>query len=608
MSDILINILPINKSVKIGKGEYLIDILCEQGILLHSSCGRRGICGKCLVGIDFQNKRETKKENKILYVKSCQFKVEQDITVYLPQTVLEKEIYKYKKPYQIEIPGILNPLVKTISIPIKEDEIRKFSSYIEFVFNQVGEKDVSISILKKIANIKKDICKSYVLIYDDSKLIDIKKEEEFNGVYGLAIDLGTTSIAIELINLISGETVSELSSLNPQILYGDDIISRISYAIQSEDHLNLLNEKIISGINSLISQVIEEFAIKENDIYDAVIGGNTTMIHLLLGINPSSLGEYPFTPVFLNSITSSQQEIGLHVNPEAKIYIFPSIGGFVGGDITSGLLALNVNRENNSFLFIDLGTNGEIVVSNKGKLWATSTAVGPAFEGGRIQCGMRASIGAIEKIIFIGDDIEIKTIGDVEPEGICGSALIDLLAILLKQKIIDYSGKILSSESLHQNTPENVKRRIKDYNSERVFEVFQGKNKKIILSARDIRQLQLSCSAIKCGIKLLTQQAGINYESLEKIYIAGIFGFHLDKNNLKTIGILPKEIEDEKIYFVGNSSLAGAKYALLNKDIRHIAEELPKKIKHIDLSTIPNFEEEFALSTFFPNIEEKTIN
>lgn len=608
MDDVLINIMPINKSIKVKKGNYLIDILYEQGLLIPSSCGRRGTCGKCLVGVELHNKRETKENDAILYVNSCRFKVEQDITVYLPQTVLDKEIYKYKKPYKIKIPEIINPYVHKMAIPIKEEEIRNFKSYIEYIFHKVGKKDVSTSVLQKIANIKKDICKSYVLVYDESKLIDIEKENEFKGIFGLAIDLGTTSIAIELVDLMSGKTVSEASSLNPQVLYGDDVISRISYTIQSESNLKLLHEKVVNGINTLISQLIEETAIKENDIYDVVIAGNTTMMHLLLGVHPLSLGEYPFTPVFLNNIITSKNEIDLHINPEAKIYIFPSIGGFVGGDIVSGLLALNVYKENNSFLFIDLGTNGEIVVSNQGKLWATSTAVGPAFEGGRIQCGMRASIGAIEKIIFNDGDIDIKVIGDIEPVGLCGSALIDLLAILIRLKVIDYSGRMLSGEALSKNISANIKKRIQNYDSEIVFEVFNGKNKKVFLSARDVRQLQLSCSAIKCGIKLLTQQAGITYESIEKVYVAGTFGFYLDKNNLKTIGIVPEEIDENKIYFVGNSSLAGAKCALLNKNLRQISEEVSTQITHVDLSTIPQFEEEFTMSTFFPNIEEKTIN
>lgn len=604
LDEIIVNIMPNNKNVKTKKGKYLIDILYEQGFFIPSSCGRRGICGKCLVGVEMPNERETREKDKISYVNSCQFIVEQDVIIYLPKILVENHAYEYKKPYQIEIPEKLNPSIQVIKLPIEQEVIKKSKSYIEYIFHKIGQKKVSISLLKDIAGIRKDIYKSYLLIHDENNLINIRKENEYNGVYGLAIDLGTTSLAIELVNLISGKTVQEVSNLNPQVWYGDDVISRISYAVMSEDNIKLLQEKVVTGINNLISQLI---GIEKNDIYEVVIAGNTTMIHLFLGINPQSLGEYPFTPVFLNSITLSNRELLLDLNPEAKIYILPSIGGFVGGDITSGLLALNVYEEKKSFLFIDLGTNGEIVVSNQGKLWATSTAVGPAFEGGRIQCGMRASIGAIEKIT-LNDDIDIKVIGNAEPTGLCGSALIDLLAILLKLRIIDYTGRMLFGQYLPDNIPKKIRERIQLYNSDIVFEVCKRKERSIFLSARDVRQLQLSCSAIKCGIKLLTQQAGINYELLEKVYIAGTFGFYLDKNNLKTIGIIPKEIDDTKISFIGNSSLAGAKCVLLNKDLKQHAEEISSKINHIDLSTIPNFEEEFALSTFFPKIEEKTIN
>ncbi|MGC9053148.1 MAG: ASKHA domain-containing protein, partial [Candidatus Hydrogenedens sp.] len=321
---------------------------------------------------------------------------------------------------------------------------------------------------------------------------------------------------------------------------------------------------------------------------------------LLLDLDPSSLGEYPFMPTFISSLTLPTKEIGIHTHPEAKMYIYPAIGGFVGGDISAGLLAINALKEENSFIFVDLGTNGEIVVSNKRNLWATSTAVGPAFEGVRIECGMRASIGAIERIIFKDDDIDIKVIGNIEPIGMCGSALIDLLAILLKMKVIDTTGRMLSELTNNMNIPEKIRKRVETYNSNVIFKVFHNKDKKVFLSARDVRQLQLSCSAIKCGIKLLTKKAGIGLSAIDKIYIAGTFGFHLNKENLKTIGIIPKEIVDSKIDFIGNSSLAGAKYALINKELRDNIKEISRHIKHIDLSTIPEFEEEFAMSTFFP--------
>jgi len=607
LNDILIKILPANQEVRTKKGSYLIDVLYEHGFIIPSSCGKRGICGKCLVEVEYTNKgnENSTKEKSHLLVNSCQYIVEKDIAVSLPQVQIDKqkEIYKFKKPYQIKIETSFNPNIQVLKVNVEKEEIKKSKSYQDYFFSLIGKKDISLEVLKKIACIKNDITKSYNLIFSNKQIIDIKKEREFNGIYGIAIDLGTTSIAIELINLMSGENVGDISELNPQILYGDDVISRISYAIQSEDNTKLMQKSVVSGINNLNEQLVKKIGITQNDIYDVVVAGNTTMIHLLLGIDPSSLGEYPFTPTFLSNITIPPNKIGIHTHPEAQMYIYPAIGGFVGGDITAGLLAINAIKKEKPFLFVDLGTNGEIVIAKQGLLYATSTAVGPAFEGVRIQCGMRASIGAIEKITLNNDDIDIKVIGNIEPLGICGSALIDLLAILLRLKIINTSGRMLTESVNNPNVPEKIRKRVKTNNSDVIFEVFHGKNKKIFLSSRDVRQLQLSCSAIKCGIKLLAKEADIGLQTFEKIYIAGTFGFYLNRKNLKTIGIIPEEINEEKIEFVGNSSLAGAKYALINKDLRNNIEEILGIIKHIDLSTIPEFEEEFAMSTFFPESE-----
>lgn len=607
MSDISIKIMPTNHKIRVKKGSYLIDVLYEHGFIIPSSCGKRGICGKCLVEIEYtsESNEESVEEKSHLFVNSCQFIIEKDITVYLPQMQIDKqkEIYKYKKPYQIKVKTNINPNIQVLKINVEREEIKKSKSYLDYFFNLVGKKNVSIEVLKKIACVKNDVNKSYNLICSNQQIIDIKSEDKFNGIFGIAIDLGTTSIAIELIDLMSGKNVGDISELNPQILYGDDVISRISYAIQSKENIKLMQKSVISGINNLIERLIEKIGITQNDIYDVVVAGNTTMIHLLLGIDPASLGEYPFTPTFISSLAIPAKEIGMHTHPEAQMYIYPAIGGFVGGDITAGLLAINAMKQESPFLFVDLGTNGEIVVSKQEHLFATSTAVGPAFEGVRIQCGMRASIGAIERITINSEDIDIKVIGNIEPVGICGSALIDLLAILLRLKIVNTSGRMLLESVNNPNIPEKIRKRVKTNNSDVIFEVFHGKNKKIFLSSRDVRQLQLSCSAIKCGIKLLAKESAIELQTIKKVYIAGTFGFYLDKKNLKTIGIIPDEINEEKIDFVGNSSLAGAKYALINKNLRSSIEEISRKIKHIDLSTIPEFEEEFAMSTFFPESE-----
>ncbi|HOV34124.1 MAG TPA: ASKHA domain-containing protein, partial [Candidatus Hydrogenedens sp.] len=481
-------------------------------------------------------------------------------------------------------------------------------SYLTRLFQKIGKRHVPIKIFQQLPDKMRETNFSGVLIYNDEEILDWIPEKECEDIFGVAIDLGTTSIGIELVNLSSGESICTLSELNPQVLYGDDVISRISYVTQSEDNLKTIQKKVITGINNIIERLIDDAGIKKQFIYDGVIAGNTTMLHLLLGVNPKSLGECPFVPVFDTSIKVFAEELGINIHSTGQIYILPSIGGFIGGDIIAGLIALNLFNKKEPFLFIDLGTNGEIVLGNHEQILAASTAVGPAFEGARIECGMRAATGAIEHIIYDGEDIKIQAIDNVEPIGLCGSAMIDLLAILLQLGIVDITGRMLSKENISSNIPQKIRERIKNRNSEVIFEVFNNENegRKIFLSAKDVRQLQLACAAIKCGIKLLTDAAKIKMSAIENIYIAGTFGYHLDKKSLKSIGIIPYEINDEKIHFVGNTSLAGAKCALLNKDVRNISEQLARSIKHIDLSTIPTFEEEFAMSTYFPEQSQKT--
>lgn len=596
MKKINIHILPVNEVIEANEGSNLLDILHKQNYKIPSSCGRKGICGKCIV--------EVKENNDKRLVYACQFNITKEITVYLPDKYIqtEGETFQYQKPYFINTTIQLKPNIYASKLLLDKPGFNDTRSYISRIFQKIGEKDIPLSLLKILPEKIRENNFSGILISSEKKIFDWLSDNEYKGCYGIAIDLGTTSIAIEITDVISGETKGAISDLNPQVMYGDDVISRISYAIHSKENLKQLQKKVIDGINNLLHKLTNQTGIDTNCIYDITIAGNTTMIHLLTGINPVSLGECPFVPVIDSTINTHAKELEINTHPEAEVYIYPAVGGFVGGDIVSGLVALNLFNYNKPFLFIDLGTNGEIVVGNDGHLWTASTAVGPAFEGGRIQCGMRATIGAIEHVSYDNDDIQIYTIGNVKPVGICGSGLIDLLAVLLNLGIVDYSGKMLNNEKLRNIIPDKIKARIKLKNNETVFIVndYKDIDNAIFLSAHDVRQLQLSCSAIKCGIKLLSEIARINLENIKKVFVAGTFGYYVNPNNLVRLGLLPNEVNVNNISFVGNTSLAGSKLALINKDIRKKADELAKTIKHIDLSTLPNFEEEFALSTFFP--------
>jgi len=329
------------------------------------------------------------------------------------------------------------------------------------------------------------------------------------------------------------------------------------------------------------------------------------MEHLLCSIDPTPLGTVPFVPAHARGLILDANELGIPINHRGKVYLFPLIGGFVGGDAIAGVLATNLSNEQGVVLMIDIGTNGEIVLAMDGRLWAASTAAGPAFEGARITYGMRATTGAIEKIVF-EDDIRYSVIGNVPAVGLCGSALIDLAAEMLKSGIITSTGQLLGPDQLPAQLSKAISQRIYENTDGQVeFLISQAnqgrKDLRVVLTQRDIRELQLAVGAIRAGVKIMLKKAGIETKDIDRVLIAGGFGSFIRRTNAQTIGLLPTEIDHEKINYVGNASLAGAKWALLSSNARSHAEEIARRTKHMELSLDTNFQMEFAEAMIFPN-------
>ncbi len=419
-----------------------------------------------------------------------------------------------------------------------------------------------------LSDIKKIVIESDIL----HTIVPDKRQIKSDKYFGIAVDVGTTTLAASLVNLKNGSEIAVMGEVNPQISFGDDVISRIKYASLSGG-LAELQKAVIRQIDAMISRLCKQGGIDKKDVYEIIIAGNTTMEHLVCGIDPSPLGQLPFEPVYRGASLIDASELKLDINPKGKVYIFPVIGGFVGGDISAGILAMNLLNQPQPVLFIDIGTNGEIVLVNNNKIMAASAAAGPAFEGARISCGMRAAAGAVEKVRFDRDWV-YNVIGNVEPAGICGSGLIDITAQLLDAGIVDSLGRM--------SRPEFV---IAD---------------KVKITQNDIRQIQLAVGAIRAGVNIILKKAGIKTGELKKIFVAGGFGSFIRRNHAQRIGLLPKEISHEKILFVGNTSLAGAKLALLSIEARQKAEELAEQTEHIELSADRNFQDEFASAMIFP--------
>jgi uncharacterized 2Fe-2S/4Fe-4S cluster protein (DUF4445 family) len=422
-------------------------------------------------------------------------------------------------------------------------------------------------------------------------------------LYGMAFDIGTTTIVGMLVDLTTGKDLALGSRLNPQVKYGDDVISRISLVRQDLGNLLLLQQAAVTALNEIIDECVARASVVSHDIWEIGVAGNSIMQQIFCGIDPSPLGEIPFIAAFENGQSFPAADVGLRANPAAYAFCLPQIGGFVGGDTVAGIIATRLDTAVKPALLVDIGTNCEIVLSHQGKMLATSTAAGPAFEGARISQGMRATVGAIEKIYLRDNDIVAGVIGNVPPIGLCGSALIDAAATLLNLGVLDMMGRILTGDDLPRNLPPAIRRRvIMEDDQPAVVLAFAentGAMRPVLVRQSDIRQLQLGVGAIRAGISILLRRTGLTPESLDTVLLAGAFGNYIRRHNAVRIGLLP-QVPIERIRFISNSSAMGARLALVSTDEREYAEQVIRSTTHIDLSLDQQFQEEFAMAMIFP--------
>ncbi|MCK4325799.1 DUF4445 domain-containing protein, partial [bacterium] len=382
------------------------------------------------------------------------------------------------------------------------------------------------------------------------------------------------------------------SRINPQIIHGDDVISRINYIIAKDNGLEELHYLVVKVINEMINELCEKAKIERKNIYKMAVAGNSTMQHIFLKVSPENLGSIPFSLVVNEGIEVKAKKIGVEINPDGTCFLLPNIAGFVGGDMVSVILATGILESKDIKLIVDIGTNGEIVLGNRDRLIAASAAAGPAFEGARISQGMRASSGAIEKVI-INKDVIINVIGDTPPSGICGSGLMDAVAEMLRIGIISKGGRISSQEELKGKVSDFILARIMTRNGQNDFLLGKGNERSIFITQRDVRELQLSKGGIKAGIRILKKILSIEDKDISEVLLAGAFGNFIRRSNAKRIGLIP-DLPSEKIKFIGNAASSGAKLVLLSGDLEKKVDLISKKTEYIELSTRKDFQEEFV--------------
>jgi uncharacterized 2Fe-2S/4Fe-4S cluster protein (DUF4445 family) len=564
-AEVPVTFLPADRTVYVLAGTRLIEAAAEAGIILDSPCGGEGICGKCRVRLEKGDCPD--------------FRASENGTVPLsPPSRIEKIFFL---PVEIGLGFRL----------ACQTEVRQAMTVFVPETSLVAAKHQILVHVEKTA------------VTPGDRPIGSEQGVAAAGQFAVAFDIGTTTLAAMLLDANMTNERAVVSRLNPQTRFGDDVLSRILFARENPQGLQILHETITQAVDEMIGELCAQAGIKRDEMSVLTFSGNTTMQHLLCRVDTSSLGTMPFAPASRFGTSYSAGELGLHVHPDGRAYVFPIIGGFVGGDTVAGILATDLVNKPGPALLVDIGTNGEIVLWAKGKLTAASTAAGPAFEGARISCGMRGSAGAIEKVI-VDERLRINVIGNVPPAGLCGSGLIDVAAELLRHKVLSPQGKLRTPDELPVDVLPDLRERVVLDEGKVAFMLVSGEEsasgKALVLMQRDFRELQLATGAIRAGIGILLKRAGLKAEDLEAVYIAGGFGNFIRRSNAQRIGLLPGQLEHHKIRYSGNTSLAGARLGALTLRARDLAEEIARRTEHVDLSTDPDFQDLFAEAMIFP--------
>ena len=578
-----VKVLSHRKVLKAWRGALLADVIEEAGIPLNLYCHKRGLCGKCFVEI-VKGERPImgEKERSLLAARSlgaryrlaCLHKTGGDLEIRVPSFSLSPKIPIL--PSLSLPPLILDPAVKKYFLSLKMPGLQASRSLLDLFSSRLGRKhlhiplDLMMSLAGHLAEGRSDVTAT---LHRDKEILDIERGDTRERNFGLALDVGTTTLVLELLDLNSGQVIDTEAALNSQSKHGADVLSRISYALEAEENREKLRKTILAALNLMIKNVLRRNKISPSALYEIIVSGNTAMNHLLLGLPMATLALAPYNSVFSYLPYYAAETVGFKINPRGKVYFSPNIMSYVGGDISSGLLATRLEERDGNFLFIDLGTNGEIVLKSKEGLVATSTAAGPAFEGMNIACGMPALPGAIYRVEDKGR-LKLWTLKDKPAAGICGTGLIDLISVFLARKKISRQGSLLVGDKKISIARE------------------------IFLTQEDIRQVQLACAAIKTGIRLMLKECSLGVDDLDGAYIAGAFGNYLNTANAMKIGLLPS-LPRNKITFIGNSSLAGARLLLLSQKERDRAEALVQRIHYLSLARDPAFQDQFIQALRF---------
>ncbi|MDP2939004.1 MAG: ASKHA domain-containing protein [Candidatus Omnitrophota bacterium] len=636
MEKFKVKFFPDNKEILVERGKTILSAAISLGVQINTSCGGDGVCGRCKVILkkgtihSQPTGRISLEERRLGYYLSCLTTVESDLEIEVPaESRLDLEKISDEEAFISRLKGIFvqseeiveaglenlpqdffvhSPLATKLFLDIPKPTLEDKISDLERLYREI-RKTLNIPIMQTgLSNVRRlaqllrssnwQVTVTLGKRNETVEIVLIEPGDTSNKNFGIAFDIGTTTISAQLVDLNTKKVLSTKAIFNKQANFGADVITRIIFA-QQQDGLERLHHAVIDGMNGMIQEMIKEHNIDLNDLTCCMSAGNTTMVHLLLKIDPTFIRREPYIPAANFVPVVRGAEAGIKINPRGLLACVPGVSSYVGGDITAGILACGMSDREDLTLLIDIGTNGEIVLGNKDWLISAAASAGPAFEGSGVVSGIRATKGAIQRVGINKKnfELEFETIGNTLPQGICGSGYIDLLSELLKTNIIDKSGRINSDLDINSIRQGELGREFVVVRKEHC-----ANNVDIVITEADIENLKRSKAAIFAATSILVKHMDFNFNEIKKIYIAGGFGTYLDMEKAIYIGLLP-DLPREKFSFIGNSSLVGSREILLSAEAMEKAEEIAKKTTYFELSVDSKYMDEYMAALFLPHTD-----
>ncbi len=606
-----LNVLPYDLWLKVRTGETVWEALKEADVELEGDCGGLGKCGKCKVNVLSSIGPPTEEEKKHLEEDelrqgtrlACRTQVDKDLVINIGEHDSSTEYFQILKSGHRPLLHP-DPLIhkRLISLPsdIYHDGLSDLDRIKMVLVPKRRDLVATLHCLQELPEMLEATQFSGTAVMHDNCLLAWQHQKDVHRYYGIIFDLGTSTLVGKLINLTDGTEVAAVSRLNSQIKYGTNVISRLQYVKEHSDGLENMHNLLIKDLNRIITRLLRAGGLHPEEIFVIVAAGNTTMQHFLLTLDPSKIAEAPFTPVLTDGVIVKAGDADLRLHPDALLYVMPTKSGYIGGDLISVIIASGASEQDDEIILgMDLGTNGEIFLGNRKRIMTCSAAAGPALEGAKISHGMIARAGAIEAVNYQEGNLLYHVIGNVNPKGICGSGLVELVAVLLQFGIIDHEGLIRPNANDGGMLNSRVIEKSGIYNFLIASDTESADHRPIYLTQKDVRELQLAKGAIAGGVQTLIDEMGITAKDIKRVYLAGALGNYVNPYSATRIGMIP-DIDPSIIMSIGNAASTGASMVLLSKDYWQMANDLGDFIEHVELSSRIDFSEYFVDNIEFP--------